>query len=103
MKSITVQRPPADRPGPDIISAQIRTEAQAIARGTAEIDRNCSNRLLIDGAMALQEMILPGAVVAVTDLEQGQYRGMIRAFSFTIDRSENNLTATSSIKIERVA
>ena len=103
MKSIIVQRSPADRQGPDIISAQIRTEAQAIARGTAEIDQNCSDRLLVSGSIVLQGLIMPGSVVAVTDAEQGQYRGMVLACGYTIDRNRDTLTATGNVQIERIA
>jgi hypothetical protein len=41
--------------------------------------------------------------VAVTDAEQGVYRGMVRACSLTIDRSSGTMTATTDIQIERVA
>jgi hypothetical protein len=103
MKSIIVQRPPADRQGPDIISPQIRTEAQAIARATAEIDQNCSDRVAVTGAMPLQALLMPGAIIEVTDAERGGYRAMVRTMSFTIDRSADTLTATSNIQLERVA
>ncbi|MFA5682759.1 MAG: hypothetical protein WC999_15630 [Hydrogenophaga sp.] len=102
MEPIIVQRAPGDRQGPDIISAQIRTEAQAIARGTQEINRNCSDRLMVAGAMPLSELLAPGSVVAVTDLEQGVWRGMIRAMAWTIDRTQGGLTAETSVQIERV-
>ena len=103
MKSIIVQRPPADRQGQDIISAQIRTEAQAIARGTAEIDKNCSDRVLVAGTMPLQELIMPGAVVEIADAEGGNYRAMVRAFAWTIDRNQDSLTAASNLQLERIA
>lgn len=103
MEPIIVQRPPGDRQGPDIISAQIRTAAQAIARATQKINRNCSSRLIVSGAMPLSELIPPGSVVAVTDLEQGVWRGMIRAMAWTINRTDGGLTAETSVQIERVA
>ena len=103
MISIIVQRPPADRQGPDIISAQIRTEAQAIARGRQEINENCSDRKIVTGAMPLAALIMPGSVVAVTDAEDGPWRGMVRTCAWTIDRAQGSLTAETSIQIERVA
>lgn len=103
MKTVIVQRPPADRQGPDIISPLITSESIAVARGTAEIDLECSNRVLVSGAIPVQAAILPGTVVAVTDLETGAWRGMLRQFAVTIDRSEQGLTATANVTIERVA
>lgn len=103
MISVIVQRAPGDRQGPDISDPLIVTEAVAVARGTAEIDRNCSDRKQVDGAMPISAWRQPREIVAVTDAEEGVYRGMVTRFARTIDRRRDQLTAEDSITIERVA
>lgn len=102
MIQVTVQRAPANKPGNDIVSPFMTSENIAVARGTQEINRACSNRVSVTGALPIRAAIMPGAVIEITDLETGKYRAMVKRFAITIDRREEALTATANLQVERV-
>ena len=103
MISILVTREPGVRPGPDISDPLIVSEAMAIARGTVEIDKSFSNRILISGDGPLTELVKPGAIVSVGDMESGNYVGMVRSYSIKITRNNQNFNADTAIEIEKEA
>ena len=100
--SVTVQRLPADFQGKDVSDPLIATEAQAVERGRMEIERNCSDRMMVSGTCPLHTYMQPGKIVQVTDLQKGEYRALLRMFSLTIDRQgEDSFTAVTNIVMER--
>lgn len=102
MISIIVQRAPADFQGADISDPLIATEAQAQARGRAEIDKKSTNRVQLSGVCPVRAYMQPGSVSLVSDLQQGQYPAMLRSFSLTIDRQKDGkFKATTNIVQER--
>lgn len=102
--SVVVQRSPGDFQGQDISDPLIATEAQAVERGRNEIESSCSDRMQVSGTCPMQPWMQPGKIVQVTDLQQGEYRAMIRSFSLSIDRqADGTFTARSNIVLEREA
>jgi hypothetical protein len=102
--SVIVQRLPADFQGADISDPLIATEAQAVERGRMEIERNCSDRVMVSGTCPLQTYMQPGKIIHVTDLQLGEYRAMLRSFALTIDRqADGSFTAVTNIVMEREA
>ena len=99
--SIIVQRPPADYQGPDISDPLIASTAQAVARGTAEINKKSSNRVEVSGSMPLHPWMQQGKMVMVTELDGNQYMAMIRHCSITIDINGQDLSAVTNLILER--
>lgn len=103
MISIVVQRPPADNPGQDITDPLITTPAVAIARGTAEIDQACSDRLAVTVSGPATGWVAPGLLAQVEDAELGTYRGMITSTSLAVTMGDDQVTADINLGIERDA
>jgi len=102
MISIIVQRAPADRQGPDISDPLIATEAQAMARGRAEIDQNSTDRVQSSETCPMLGYMPPGSILSVTDVQLGQYRAMLKSFAVTIDRqADGSFSAVTNITKER--
>lgn len=100
--SVIVKRRPADYQGDDISDPLIVTEAQARARGRAEIDKYCSNRVMVSGRCIFQHYMEPGKIVQVDDIQRGRYKGMLRSFSLSMDyKAGGKFSATTSIVVER--
>lgn len=102
MIDIIVQRSPADNQGPIVSNRLISTDAVGISHGTALIDENCSNRVVLSGSMLAHEFIPPGTLVKITDNKIGQYVAMVMSFSTTIEASGNEIHAVTNIVVERV-
>lgn len=103
MISIIVERAPADNQGPDIVDTLIATEVQAVERGRIEIDRQCTNRMMISGSCPMRSYMEPGKLVQVSDLEQGNYIAMLRSYAFDIRIDVNSFSAVTSVVLEKVA
>jgi hypothetical protein len=101
MIHVIVQRQSADKPGPDISDPLITSEQVAVARGTAEIDRNSTDRAMVPTTGPFIGWIKPGSLVNVTEIE-GSYRGVVNkcALTFAIDES-GQYTANTDLEIER--
>jgi len=100
--SVIVKRAPGDFQGPDISDALISTEAQAVVRGTAEIDKKCSNRVMVSGSCIFMLWMEPGKIVEVDDPQNGKYKGMLRSFARSSDyQGGGKFEAKTSITIER--
>ncbi len=102
MINVIVQRSPADNQGPDITNALISTDTVAIAHGTAEIDENYSDRIIVSGSMPLHAYIEPGTIVRVIDLQLGTYTAMVETYSCSIQTSNGRIAAITNIVLERV-
>lgn len=103
MIAVIVQRPPADKQGPDISENLITSDPVAIERGRNEIDANCSNRETVTGSGPLQGWIPPGALAEVADMEQAAWRAKVRSCAITLTRGDNDFTADVNLVMERLA
>ena len=100
--SVIVKRAPADFQGGDITDPLIATRAQAIVRGKAEIDKQCSNRVMVSGQCIFMLWMEPGKIVEVDDPQNGKYKGMLRSFARTSQyQGDGKFEAKTNITIER--
>lgn len=90
------------RTGPDISDALLVTDEAAKERGKAEIDESYTNRKIVTGNIYLRPWIQPGSILHITDVEEGEYRAMLRGMSVNISRDDKDkITATASIQFEK--
>lgn len=101
MISIIVERPPANRTGPDITDPLLVTEAAALERGRTEIDANCSDRATVSVSGPHRRWVRPGALVEFHG-RRSTWRGIVTRCALTITRDGDNFTATRSLEIERI-
>ena len=101
MIAVTVERPPADRQGPDISDALITTAQVAAERGRNEIDHNCSHRTLVSLSGPYRRWVQPGALVEYRGRRE-TYRGMVKRFALTITRNGQDFTADMAMELERL-
>jgi hypothetical protein len=88
--------------GPDIQDSMIETELVGLARATAEINENESNRMKVTGNMPFTEFIEPGSFVMFSDLERGDFQSLVEKSSLSIRKSmRGNYTADLNIQLER--
>lgn len=102
MISVIVERPPADKQGPNIVDKLITTNAAAIERGRNEIDANCSSRELIKTSSPLDGFIYTGRLIEVSDSELQAWRGMIRSSVINISADNNSFETQTNLTIERI-
>lgn len=100
MISITVQRQPGDKPGPEITDALITSEVAAVERSRVEIDKACSHRQSHALTGPHRSMIWPGALVEVHGPRQ-TWRGLVKRCAITIARDGDNFSAERHLEIER--
>lgn len=100
MIQITVQRAPADTPGPDITDALLATEPAARERGRVEIDRNSTNRVLVTASGPYRGWLAPGSLLAYHG-RRGSYRCLVRRCALTLTREGDSFAATRSLELER--
>lgn len=100
MIQITVQRQPADTPGPDITDQLLTSEPAARERGRVEIDRNATTRVLVTASGPYRSWLAPGSLVAYQG-RRGAFRALVRRCALTISRDGDAFTATRSIELER--
>lgn len=90
-----VQRAPADRPGKMISSPLLKSDPAKIERGTQDINRYSTDRILKTGSVTFSEFIQPGELIEVHD-SSGVSKGMLTGFSIQEDssgqRSINTIT-----------
>ena len=103
MIAVRVQRPPADRQGPDITDNLIVGAPGAIERGRVEIDRNCSSRVIDTRSIVPVDGLWPGMMVLVDDVELGLWRGMLRSVSLACAFADSGMSSEISVTIEREA
>lgn len=101
MISIIVERSPGDNQGPDIVDSLIASDVQAIERGRIEVDRQCTNRMIVSGSCPMRSYMEPGKLIQVSDLEQGNYVAMLRSYSFDIRIGAGDFSATTSVVLEK--
>lgn len=103
MISVTVQRSPADRQGPDISDPLITSDGVARERGRNEIDANSTNRELVSGSGPMGDFMRPGRLVEVMDAEQAAWRGRLNKVAYTMQRSGDSISMLTATVIEREA
>ena len=100
MIQITVQRPPGDKPGPDITDQLLTSEPAARERGRIEIDKNSSTRVLVTVSGPYRSWLAPGSLVAYHGRRES-YSALVRRCALTISRDGDSFSATRSIELER--
>lgn len=100
MISVTVQTQPADYSGPDIVDQRIVTAAMATRRGKSAISKNHLDRKRVSGTSSMKPYLRPGSIVLYTDREGAQHRCLLLQSPGTIDRSNNDFTATTNLVLE---
>ena len=97
---IIVQRPPADRQGPDISDALLTAPMAARERGRAEIDRESTDRVLVQITGPYLGWLSPGSLVEYRG-RRGSWRGLARRCALTLSRSEGEFRADHTVELER--
>jgi hypothetical protein len=93
--------------GPKISDSMIQTEAVAIARASAEINLNSSDRMKISGSTPFDTFHRPGLLAIFTDYEQGDFRTIIEKSAISIrignpkGSEEIKYTADLNLMLER--
>jgi hypothetical protein len=100
MISVTVQRAPADKQGPDISDNLLTSEAAAVERGRNEIDAVCSNRATFTCTGPHRRFVRPGTVVEYHG-RRATWRGIVRRCAITITRNGESFSADRALEIER--
>ena len=101
MITVIVKRGAGDRPGPDISDPLITSEQVAIARGTAEIDKNSTDRAMVSITGPCIGWIQPCVLVDAIESE-GVYRGVVNRSAITFDISnDGKFSAGMDLEIER--
>lgn len=97
---IIVQRSPGNRPGPDITVSTVAGAGAISLVGRNAIDRNCSDRSIINGVCRWQPGVRPGSVVAIQDAELGLRKGIVDGCFSEISRTVNGFSASLTVKLE---
>ena len=100
MISVTVQRAPADKQGPDISDPLLTSDAAAVERGRNEIDAACSNRETFTCSGPHRRFVRPGTVVEYHG-RRATWRGIVGRCAITITRDGKKFTAVRSLEVER--
>lgn len=100
MISVTIQRAPADKPGPDITDALLTSDVAALERGRNEIDANCSDREAVSISGPYRRWVSPGTLVAYHG-RRGSWRGKVRRYGLTFARDGEQFSADFSMELER--
>ena len=99
---ITVARQPADKQGPDIVDELLTDDRVAVARGSREVDYNCSSRTDEACQCPKHDYMATGSLVRVSEAAE-QWPGMIRYWSLTLtlDYLGERFTADTRLTVER--
>lgn len=101
---IIVERVPANKTGPDIVDSLLSSDFQAMYRGAKDINENSTNRFIVSGSSPLTTYMEPGKIAQVTDLQKGQYNGMLLTYSANISMGSNGEhSAVTAVSLEREA
>ena len=103
MISVIVERPPADKQGPNISNPLITSNIVAIECGRNKIDYSYTNRELVSGTGPEKGWVRQGRIIEVADSEQNVWRGKTINCQIVIDMRKNKFAAATNIEVERVA
>jgi hypothetical protein len=96
-----VTRLPADKQGPDISDQLLTTVDAQIERGRGEINENSTSRVMVSANCPATAYIEPGSTVCVTDMERGNWYGVVDSWALNIDIKDATIEASTSLVIER--
>ncbi|BDD88692.1 hypothetical protein [Desulfofustis limnaeus] len=99
MQPVRVARPPGDKPGPPIGDPLIVTEQVAVARGIAEIDHACSDRLISTAVCGLVGWIAPGSY-GLLELDEGARPGLLTGYEITVTLDGDAYTIDTMLTME---
>ena len=77
-----VQRQPADKPGPQIVSTILRSVNAQMERGRNELNRSSTDMILKTGQLVDSSFIQPGDIVEIQD-KSGSVKGKVTSFSIS--------------------
>lgn len=101
MIRIIVQRAPGDRPI-ELVDPLITNEPVAILTGRTIIDRESTNRTLVEVQCAPGGHMAPGSLVEVIDGEIGSYRArLVRAAREYVRTADGGFSGVLSLSLER--
>lgn len=92
-------RPPADKPGPDIVSPLFPNDAVAQERGRAEINHNCSSRKIVNGNGPKNTLMAPTFLVEIIK-KNVRYRGILTMYSRSYNKQGSMFTIDSAVSVE---
>lgn len=100
---ITVQRSPANKQGPDIVSDLLTDEITGREKGGQAVDHSCSSRTIEQCQCPKREFIETGLLAQVTEAEK-QWRGKVTYWgrTLTLDGDNDRFVADMALHIERV-
>lgn len=98
--SIIVQRQPANKSGPSIVSSVLTTVAAQLERGTHEINTNNEDRVTVQGNIPDVLAILPAQMVKL-DIKGREKVGQVTNYSGSI-RIGDKLNIRSQITVETI-
>ncbi len=96
-----VQRPPADKPGEDIVDAILISDNAQISRGTQEINYHSTDRVLKTGAVVSSDFVKPGVIVELQD-KSGSIKGMVTGFSLSASAGKGGISLSTNVVVECV-
>lgn len=99
MSTVIVQRGAGDKPGPDIVDDLLSAVPMAVERGRNEIDRQCSNRRIVNLTGPYRSWIDTGSLVEVRG-RRGTYRGMVIRTALVVKRDGDSFQADMAIDLE---
>jgi len=97
--NIESSRPPADKPGPDVVSPLFSDDAVAKERGRAEINHNCSSRKMVQGNGPKNTLMAPTFLVEIIK-KRVRYRGILTMYSRSYNRQGSTFTIDSAVSVE---
>jgi hypothetical protein len=103
MISVTVQRAPADKQGPDISDPLITTEPVAVERGRNEIDANSTPRQIVTMDVVPIAGLRINRLIEVQDLTGPPWRGLLTAIHISCSQDGGAITDTMTLTVEREA
>jgi hypothetical protein len=103
MISVTVQRPPADKQGPDISDPLITSAPVAVERGRNEIDAQSTARQIVTLDVVPMAGLRINRLVEVQDLTGPPWRGLLTGLRISSSRDGDSVTDSMTLTIEREA
>ncbi len=95
------ERPPADKPGPDIVDSVLVSTVAQLERGRQEINYHSTDRVLKVGALINSDHVQPGVLREIQD-KSGGVRGKVTKHSVNISVEKEKFSISTNIEVECV-
>ncbi len=95
---IIAQRPPADKPGPDIVSSVLTDLESQLERGRQEINYNVPDKLITSGRILEVSYIRPGDMAEIKSGSE-TIRGKVLSFGISVRGAD--IAATLSLEVPK--